>query len=195
MIKRFLSFRYLVLVIVICCGFLFFEKFASNITSYCEEKVAARGWTQYTSDDGQFSIAFPKEPKIASKKFDFPNEESIDLNEYKVEKEASFAVSYLNLPKKWRLFSSNTLLKGALNVVLKQLTGTELLEKKMIKYKNYPAMEFVLKEGENIIKGRLILVKETLYRLMVTDYPDTSHNKQQHEAFLDSFEPTPPQVN
>jgi hypothetical protein len=44
-----------------------------------------------------------------------------------------------------------------------------------------------MKEGDNHIEGRLILVGNTLYRLMVVYYPDTPRDLQ-HETFVNSFD-------
>lgn len=153
-----------------------------------EQQVTADGWVQYISDNGKFQVHFPKKPQQASQTFDVPNGEPINLSEYKAaHKEAEFSVSYLDLPKKWRLFSSNTLLKGAMKVVLEHMPGAELIDKQLVKHKNYPAMNFRLKEGGNTIEGRLILVGNTLYKLSVVYFPDTPR-EEQHETFLSSFE-------
>lgn len=184
--------RYLVALMITCCGgsALFFGKDISEVAVQYEQQVAGAGWVQYIHDEGKFSVNFPKKPELDVKTYEVPNGDPINMNEYKAEKEAGFSVSYLELPKKWRLFSSNTLLKGAIKVVQEHMPGTELVEKTIVKHKNYPAMDFKMKEGENLIEGRLILVGNTLYRLMVVYYPDTPRDLQ-HETFLNSFELKP----
>ncbi len=187
--KQITLWRYLIALIITCLGgsALFFGKDISDVAVQYEQKVAGSGWIQYVSDEGQFSVHFPKKPEVGVKTYDVPDGDPINLNEYKVEKEATFSVSYLELPKKWKLFSSTTLLKGAIKVVQEHMPGTELTDKNIVKHKEYPAMDFRMKEGENIIEGRLILVGNTLYRLMVIYYPDTPRDLQ-HETFLNSFE-------
>ena len=152
-----------------------------------EEQVAGSGWVEYFSENGKFSVHFPEKPEVIQKKVEVPNGDPIQLSEFKAVKDAAFSVSYLDLPKKWKLFSSNTLLKGAMNVVHEHMPGTELIDKKIVKHKNYPAMDFKMKDGENHIEGRLILVGNTLYRLMVVYFPDTPRD-QQHETFVSSFD-------
>lgn len=152
-----------------------------------EGSVTTSGWVQYVSDDGKFRVHFPKQPKEISQALDSPEGGEINLNEVKAYKKAEFSVSYLDLPKKWKLFSANILLKGAMKVILEHLTGTQLLEHTIVKHKNYPAMDFRLQEGDKLIEGRLILVDNTLYKLWVVYFSDTPR-EQQHEAFLDSFE-------
>lgn len=181
--------RYVIALMIACSAgsALFYGKDLSEVAVEYEHRVAGSGWVQYISDDGKFSVQFPKKPEVASKTIDVPNGDPINLSEFKAEKDASFSVSYLELPKKWRIFSSNTLLKGAMKVVQEHMPGTQLIDKKIVKHKNYPAMDFRMKEGENEIEGRLILVGNTLYRLMVVYYPDTPRD-QQHQTFVDSFD-------
>lgn len=166
---------------------LFYGKNISEAAVHYEQQVAGSGWVEYLSENGKFSVHFPKKPEIVEKQVEVPNGDPINLSEFKAVKDAAFSVSYLDLPKKWRLFSSNTLLKGAMNVVHEHMQGTELTDKKIVKHKSYPAMDFKMKDGENHIEGRLILVGNTLYRLMVVYYPDTPRDLQ-HEIFVNSFD-------
>lgn len=181
--------RYIIALMVACSAGsgLFYGKNISEAAVHYEQQVAGSGWVEYLSENGKFSVHFPKKPEIVEKQVEVPNGDPINLSEFKAVKDAAFSVSYLDLPKKWRLFSSNTLLKGAMNVVHEHMQGTELTDKKIVKHKSYPAMDFKMKDGENHIEGRLILVGNTLYRLMVVYYPDTPRD-QQHETFVNSFD-------
>jgi hypothetical protein len=181
--------RYVVALMIACSAgsSLFYGKDLFEAPIHYEQKMTDHGWVQYTAEDGRFSVNFPKKPQNLSTTVEVPNEGPINLSEFKVEKDASFSVSYLDLPKKWKIFSSNTLLKGAMKVIHEHMPGTELLDKTIVKHKNYPAMDFKMKEGENEIEGRIILVGNTLYRLMVTYYPDTPRS-QQHHTFVESFD-------
>ncbi len=181
--------RYIFALMIACSAGsgLFYGKDISEAAVHYEQQVAGSGWVEYISEDGRFSVHFPKKPEVATKTVEVPNGDPINLNEFKAEKDAAFSVSYLDLPKKWKLFSSNTLLKGAMNVIQDHMPGSQIIDKKIVKHKNYPAMDFRMKEGENEIEGRLILVGNTLYRLMVVYYPDTPRDLQ-HETFVNSFD-------
>jgi hypothetical protein len=181
--------RYIIALMIACSAGsgLFYGKDISEAAVHYEQQVAGAGWVEYMSENGKFSVHFPKKPEVVEKKVEIPNGDPINLNEFKAEKDAAFSVSYLDLPKKWKIFSSNTLLKGAMNVVLEHMPGTELLDKKIVKHKNYPAMDFRMKDSANEIEGRLILVGNTLYRLMVVYHPDTPRDLQ-HETFVNSFD-------
>ena len=181
--------RYIIALIMACTAGsgLFYGKDFSEVAVQYEQKVAGKGWIEYVAENGKFSVHFPKKPQVIEQKVEVPNGDPIKLSEFKAEKDVTFSVSYLDLPRKWRLFSSNTLLKGAMKVVNEHMPGTQLIDSKIVKHKNYPAMDFKMKEGSNTIEGRLILVGNTLYRLMVVYYPDTP-KKLQHETFVSSFD-------
>lgn len=181
--------RYIFALMIACSAGsgLFYGKAISEAAVHYEQQVAGSGWVEYLSENGKFSVHFPQKPEVVEKQVEVPNGDPISLSEFKAVKDAAFSVSYLDLPKKWKLFSSTTLLKGAMKVVQEHMTGTELIDKNIVKHKNYPAMDFKMKDGDNHIEGRLILVGNTLYRLMVVYYPDTPRDLQ-HETFVNSFD-------
>jgi len=181
--------RYFIALMMTCsaAATLFLGEDISEAAVHYEKQVTEAGWVQYISDNGKFQVQFPKKPKEVSQVFEVPNGAPINLSEFKAHKEAEFSVSYLDLPKKWKLFSSNTLLKGAMGVIVDHVPGSTLIDKKLVKHKDYPAMDFRMKQGENTIEGRLILVGNTLYKLWVVYFPDTP-KEAQHETFLGSFE-------
>ncbi len=167
---------------------LFLGEDISNAAVHYEQTITGTGWVQYISDNGKFQVQFPKKPvEQEPKQFEVPNGAPLEMSEFKAHKEAEFSVSYLDLPKKWKLFSSNTLLKGAMKVVHEHMPEAEIVDKKIVKHKNYPAMDFKMKEGDKEIEGRLILVGNTLYKLWVVYTPETPRELQ-HEIFLNSFE-------
>jgi hypothetical protein len=147
-------------------------------------------WIQYASDEGRFTVKFPKEPQEETHSFPVPHsEEALELSEYKAKGDVVFSVSYVELPTKWRIFGAGTLLKAAMQVVHSHMPGAKLIEKHRVKHKSYPALDFHMKEGDKEIEGRLILVGSTLYKLTITS-PSEELSKAQNEAFLNSFETT-----
>ncbi len=182
--------RYFIALMLACSAgsALFLGDHISEAAVKYEQSMTAHGWVQYVSDAGHFQVQFPKKPVEQDvKHFESLNGDPLQINECKApHKEAEFSVSYLDLPKKWKLFSAPTLLKGAMKVVHEHLNGAELIEKKLVKHKNYPAMDFKMKKEEKEIEGRLILVGNTLYKLWVVYAPDTPR-EQQHEIFVGSF--------
>jgi hypothetical protein len=175
-----------VLLALACGSSLFLGKDISEAAVDFEEHVVGDRWIEYSSEEGQFSVQFPKKPKLELHTVELNSSESLSLNEVKVEQEVTFSVSYIELPLKWRLFSSSTLLKGAMRVIVHHMPGSTMIDQKTVHYHHYPAMNFHLKQGDNEVHGRLILVDTKLYRLMVI-YPPTAECKDQHEPFLSSF--------
>ena len=187
--KKISYWRYLFALMIACSAGsgLFYGKDISEAAVHYEQQVADAGWVEYIANNGKFSVHFPKKPIDISKTVETESGDPINLSEVKAVKDAAFSVSYLDLPRKWKLFSSNTLLKGAMKVVHEHMPGTQMIDQKIVKHKNYPAMDFKMKDGQNHIEGRLILVGNTLYRLMVVYYPDTPR-EEQHETFVNSFD-------
>ena len=93
----------------------------------------------------------------------------------------------MELPSKWRLAGSSTLLKGGLDIMVKYMPDTTLIDKKFITHQGHRGLDFHLKQGEDEVQGRLILVGTTLYKLTVT-YPLSLEQEVQDNPFLDSFD-------
>lgn len=187
--RRVHGWRYLVafVIAIASASSLFLGKDLSDVAVQFEKQMVGE-WVQYISDDGRFTVNFPKQPKVESHSYEVPDSQhSLEMSELKAKSDAIFSVSYVELPKKWRIFSAGTLLKAAMQVVHAHTPNAELLGTNRIKHKDYPAMDFRMKEGDNEVEGRLILVGSTLYKLTVT-YPPKAPREMQHETFLNSFE-------
>lgn len=149
-------------------------------------------WVQYSSNDAGFKISFPTNPQEASKELVIPdsgkvlNYEEITSNE---NDKVHYSVSHMDLPRRWRIASDTTLLKGILDVIVKHTEGAELIEKGFNKFAGRRVLDFKMKQGENEIKGRMLIAGPTLYKLSIT-YPPSVSNKMQQNLFLDSFEVT-----
>jgi len=187
---RGLGFLILTALAAACGSSLFFGKDISQAAIEYEEQEIRGNWLEYASEEGKFVVQFPKKPELETQTYPIPDsEQSLELSEVKAESREIYSVSYLEMPKKWRFFSDGTLLKGAINVVAKNTPGAEVVDKKRVTHKSHQALDFRMKQGENEIFGRLIIVGTTLYKLTVT-YPPSSGEQDQHDAFLSSFELT-----
>jgi uncharacterized RDD family membrane protein YckC len=183
-------YRYLIALFLAigCVSSLFLGEELSNVAVEYEQNMTKDGWVQYSSKDERFTVNFPEKPEVETLSLDIPNSDnSLDLNEVRTTGKVEFSVSYLELPRKWRIFSATTLLKGAMNVIVGNMSEAQMLEKRHVKYKNYPGMDFRIKQGDSEVEGRLILVGSTLYKLTITRPQEVAHNEQ-HENFLESFE-------
>jgi hypothetical protein len=144
-------------------------------------------------------VSFPNEPQEESKQLEIPDAGKV-LNYEEIStqhtKDVLYSVSYMELPSKWRWAGSNTLLKGALDLLVKYSPEQlEVLDREIILYQNHRALDFHLKQNDNEVKGRFILVDNTLYKLTVV-YPASLHEEiQEGHPFLDSFDLHPKGVN
>jgi hypothetical protein len=167
--------------------------FAMKIAEFTlgiERSASTEGWVQYSSLEKGFTVAFPTDPKLEENKtLEIPSQ-SKTLNYSEVISEtrkAQYSVSYMELPRKWRLASNTTLLKGVLDAMVKHVPDTTLLEKNFVKHGDHRALDFHLRQGEDEVRGRLIIIKGTLYKLTIV-YPPSIAGDLKHETFLDSFD-------
>lgn len=168
------------------CFGSFFTEWSSGI----ERGVAAEGWVHYESDKGGFSISFPNDPKEESKQLVLPSTgkvleyEEITTNENK----AHYSISHMTIPRKWKLAGNVTLLKYALDGIVKHSPNTELIDKRFITHQGHRALDFELKEEGKTTRGRLIVVGSTMYKITVVCQAKAL-SKAGAEPFLNSFSP------
>ncbi len=145
-------------------------------------------WKPYSSSDQRFRVDFPKDPVHESKQIAIPSTEPLQYNEIRAEQsDVIYAVSYMDFPSKWRLAGTSTLLKKSLLILIEhEAREQKLVEQKLTTHNGFPAIDYLIKEGEKEIKGRLILVNHTFYRLTAT-YPSTIASQARHMDFVNSF--------
>lgn len=155
-----------------------------------EKGISADGWVQYSCNDTGFKISFPTDPEAAHKELVIPDSGKV-LNYKEITSEEDekilYSLSHLELPRKWRLAGNTTLLKGVLDQMVKHIAGSELIEKEFKTLGAHRVLDFRMKQGKNEVKGRLIIVSGTLYKLTIT-YPPSHLKELEENPFLDSFE-------
>ncbi len=175
-----------------CILVSFFGNALANWSIGVDDKIGATGWVQYDSEDLGFSVQFPNDPEQTAKKFEIPNAKK-PLNYHELTsregRHLSYSVSHIELPHKWKLAGSTTLLKGALDAIVKYSPDTELVDKKFTTHQNYRALDFTLKQEGGTVKGRIIIVGTTLYKLTIS-HPSTANVDLLNNPFIDSFDLT-----
>lgn len=147
-------------------------------------------WVQYFSDQGKFTVSFPNDPTAQTKNFEVPKaDKTFKYDEISSQEgnRVQYSVSYIQFPSKWRWAGSSTLLKGALDVIVTSTPESEVISKQFTKHKNFRALDYHMKEGQNEVKGRLVIVGARLYKLTVTYHPSVA-DYLKHEEFLQSFD-------
>lgn len=179
------------LAVICLTGAFYSPSFSTKVMGVATSKEV-EGWIQFNSAEGGFKVAFPADPKNEVKVLEAPESgRTFNYNEYvshHPKSEVFYSVSYIDLPKKWGLVSSRTILKGVLNFLLDADPSLELVEKKLSYHNKLPALEFRFKQAGQELEGKLILVGSRLYKLTVLSPPVIDRSTVQHQQFLDSFD-------
>lgn len=189
-----LSFKRRITALIIIAGCAIASIFGNALTKWSiglEKGISSKeGWIQYAYDDAGFKVHFPNDPQEETKVLPIPEANKVlNYQELKTHqnKQVYYSVTYMDLPRKWKMAGSTTLLKGGLDIMVKYMPGTTIIEKKFSTHQTHRSLDFRLQQGEQQVKGRLILVGTTLYKLTVT-YPPSLEQELQDNPFLDSFD-------
>jgi uncharacterized RDD family membrane protein YckC len=178
------------LIALACIGLSLFGNALTRWSVGLDQGMNADGWVQYYSQDAGFSVQFPTDPKEESKRLEIPSANKVlDYQELtsKQNKNIHYSVSYMDFPKKWKWAGNGTLLKGALDAIVKHLPNTALKSREFSYHQNQRSIDFLLKQGETEVKGRLIIVGTKLYKLTIS-YPASVSDKIEDSPFFSSFD-------
>jgi len=179
----------------IACFVLLGGLFTKAVIDFPQEfgkEVTVRGWVHFASSEGDFTAEFPTKPSTQQKQLEIPQaKRTLDYQEVTTNPahESTYSVSALELPRKWMIFSSNTILKGALSVLIDNMSfGAKLLNKQFSKHGEYPAIDYHIDEQGKISKGRLVLVGQKLYKVEFSAQAETLV-EDAGIKFIQSFKP------
>jgi len=157
------------------------------------EKLSDAERTPWHPFDGSFKAEFPSKPTGMTDNLPVPgSSDTIAYEEASAKSpdgEITFNASYIVLKKSWTRWPKGLVLKTGLKLFAKN-TGGKIHNTSSRNYMKYPALEYLIKRGKEHSAGRLVLVKQKLYKIEVT-YPE-SKSAEVNEAidrFLLSFEP------
>lgn len=188
--KKKLSFKVLcsALILLLGGGLFFYptnQKWQIELGSY----VAHLGWTHYVSSEGRFSVDFPTTPVIENKQLVISQaNRTFDYQEAKSYsgQNVCYAASYVDLPKRWTMFSSALILKTAVKVLVNSLPDAKLVGQETLSYHKHPAIDFHYVQGSEEVHGRLVLAGATLFQVKVISESAIAGEMQQ-DPFLDSL--------
>lgn len=173
--------------------------FVNDYDAPSEEMVSQyleKEWHKVSSKPpGNCSALFPQKPKHSTRDFPIPGgKKSLSLFEYcckhPKQKTISFTLSHTQLPKSWVKWGSGLVLKHALKYVsMYLLESPKIATKQLTRQSNYKALNYQLQKGGTHYQGKLILIKDTLYRLEAS-YTKKPSNEQKFEiqGFLNSID-------
>lgn len=144
-------------------------------------------WVQYTHEAKGFSIYFPDEPSQAQKPLTPSGETGLNYTEMSSsEKKGTYSLSYLKMPKKWGLAGDNTILKVALDLIVKNTKEALVVNRQLSSYNGLKCIDYTFQVDGKEVSGRLLIHGSTLYRLNV-EYPEGASAKVLKDDFLSSF--------
>lgn len=125
-------------------------------------------WKEFSSPEGGFSVSLPGTPRAQTQEVDSPPG-TVSFRSYVLQTGTGvYDVSYSDLP----IYSEDPahIRKGldANRKALLKREGLKLLSEKEITFDGRPAREWLLLRGDEVVRRRLILVKERLYTLSLT---------------------------
>lgn len=145
-------------------------------------------WIKITPEELAFSILFPKEPSYQEINYEVPQSDRVlTFKEYKHVENLEYSLGYVELPRNWTKWGSGIVFKSSLKLLGK--VGTVKTRKKST-HRSFPALEYELTHKDGKSLGKLILVKNTLYRLETkyTASPSVEDEKVT-QVFFNSFIP------
>lgn len=160
----------------------------SKVTTFAQNELTLDSWVKVKDDNLNFSVFFPKKPKISAKQLEVKEHDTtLELTEYHHQANVSYSLTSTQVPSAWTLLGSNYLLK-ALGKQIDKHQG-KIISQQMVKHKSYSAMSYLTQNhGGGQTKGILILVKKTVYRLEVTSKKVLSEEELKiTQDFISSF--------
>lgn len=151
----------------------------------------ANSWQTYNSDSEKFSVLFPKVPTV---------DNSHDLTQDNPDATSGY-VRYKSNPSDQTIYSifkykyaseidtsdPDTLLKNMLNGIVSSDSSNNLESSNYTDYAGYRALDHVVKNKDEYIKGRLILVGQNPYWLALECVPAYC-NDSEYQKFVDSLQ-------
>lgn len=169
---------------------------SSNQEFFSSNLFKKENWQTYADPKGDYTLEFPGLPEVSETKIAIPKSKDhlpfYTINYFTDAKDIEYNLTYATLPDSWLKWNSALLLRGALKVIASHISdNAKVLKKHTKRYKNHPAVEFVMQKKNNQeCAGRLVLIGNVLYKIEVI-YPKEKQAevKDQLNAFLESFNP------
>ena len=151
--------------------------------------VSPSNWVMISPEELTFTAFFPKDPKFREKEYPIPkSSQALHFKEYFYESNINYSLAYVELPTKWTKWGANVVFKGCFKFLIPK--GATVLHKNKSTYGSYPALEYEINHEGKKITGKLVMVKNTIYKMEIK-FP-SDHNKDEvdlAEKFLNSFTP------
>lgn len=178
-----------ILLVIAVIGILSAVVLASLNTARQKGASAANdGWTTYNSVTDGFSVLLPTYPTVDSQSNTASDGNTYVYNTYIARKDANATFNVFDY--KYRdpidVSNPNALLEKLLNGMVNG-TGGKLISSDYTYYSSYPALNYSIDVGTELIKGQIILVNQTPFMLGY-DYGSGTYNDTDYQRFISSLQ-------
>ncbi|MDN3508106.1 MAG: hypothetical protein P0S94_04215 [Simkaniaceae bacterium] len=158
-----------------------------------KDDVSENSWVKYTPEEKGYSVEFPAKPKAYQNELPIPRSaERMPFYEAKCKTGSDlYSLSYVVLPSRWLKWNSSLVMKIALKAITRRIPGAKVVKTSRRSFNKLPSIEFIVSMRGNMeVAGRLVLVKNRLYKLEVS-YPKGKKVEMQPalNRFIHSFAP------
>jgi hypothetical protein len=155
------------------------------------ESSAEDNWIAQSDENLKFKAYFPGKIQLSEERIEIPNTVRVlNLKTYTNKSDSiEYELTHTKLPSSWVKWSNKLVLNGALNALCDYEKG-KITSRKNITIGGKNGIEFVMKLDNKMKSGRLILDKQTLYRIegiWESDFPIQKEHEERLEKFIDLF--------
>lgn len=162
------------------------EKTESKVTNYFTDKSS---WKEFNSTLGNFQASFPVYPTHETEPLSLEGY-ALSMEMYGAEESNGnyYFINFTTYPAQVDTSIPENNLEGSVNGTVQSIDGS-LFSSKFIYLGSHKAIEYLIykKDGSAYIKGRNIMVGQTLYQIGVVYEPVNSSNVQ-FDKFVNSFQ-------
>jgi len=155
-------------------------------------QIAEKGWVTYHSVADKFSVLLPDYPKLDSKTGIDSGMEGITTSWHSFQTEVGgntyFIYKYMYSEELNITGNEDKLLESYLNTMINSVAGNQLISSNYTYHSTNRALDFQIKNKDEYIKGRIIVVGQEQYLLM-EDYPISNYSDADYNKFINSFIP------
>lgn len=141
----------------------------------------------YSPPDERFTVQFPTDPEEKVEAIAV-SDRTLQYQEYKSEADdTEYKVSYIDFPGIWKMAGSKTILTKSFHTLLDHEEQVEkVIQAELTHHQGNPSLHYHLIQAGKEVKGRLVIVGNTIYQLVVS-YPKAIAQKIDTDRFLNSF--------
>lgn len=162
------------------------NKTEQKITDYFSNNST---WKEFVSPVGHFGAEFPTYPKHETQNLKVPNSQltlKYDTYSSELSDGTAFIIGTTTYSSEIDTSNPEVNLEGALNGVLASNDANKLVSSNLTYFGSHKAIDFLILNGTIYMKGKIILVGQTLYELLVA-YENKNYNENDFNRFVNSF--------